>query len=203
MVVGNLYVFRSAFSPLKADPPLIIDPDAVLTFSVTRQRLESVSWDCRDVLEFFSVIEHPEFPARHLLDVGELTTSAATEKLLRFPAAEGADHHASISRKSLNEDRYERAEAVLRRLAAAGHCRTRQAAEHAMNWRRGPARNSGSQRAVRAFQARGSIDSQRERPPGDPARRAFQKNIRKKSDLLQDFTVRRPLTWLVGSGSVG
>jgi hypothetical protein len=52
-----------------------------LTFSFTRQRLESVSWDCRDVFQFFSVIEHPEFPARHHLDLGELAAAAATEKL--------------------------------------------------------------------------------------------------------------------------
>ena len=90
MVVGNLYVFRSAFPPLKADPPLIIDPDAVLTFPVTRQRLESVSWDSRDVFQPFSVIEHSEFPTRQLLDVSELAAAVAAEKLLRCPAAEGA-----------------------------------------------------------------------------------------------------------------
>jgi len=107
MVVNNLYVFRCALPPAKTDPPLIVDPDAVLTFSVTRQRLESVSWNCRDVFQLFSVIEHPEFPPCHLLDVGELVAAVATEKLLGFPAAEGPNHHASISRKSLNEDRYE------------------------------------------------------------------------------------------------
>lgn len=92
MIVNNLYVFRCAFPPPKTDPPLIVDPDAVLPFSVTGQRLESISWNCRDVFQLFSVIEHLEFPARHFLDEGKLAAAVATEKLLGFLAAEGPNH---------------------------------------------------------------------------------------------------------------
>jgi len=92
MVVNNLHVFRCAFLPAKTDPPLIVDPDAVLAFPVTRQRLESVSWNCRDVFPLFSIIEHPELPARHLRDVCELAAAVTLEELLGLFAAEGPNH---------------------------------------------------------------------------------------------------------------
>lgn len=36
--------------PLEADPPLIVDPDAVLTFSVRRQSLQVITGNPREVL---------------------------------------------------------------------------------------------------------------------------------------------------------
>jgi len=93
MVVNNLYVFRCAFPPAKTDPPLVVDPDAVLPLSVTGQRFKSVSWYRRDVFQRCSIIEHPEFPARHFLDVAKLAAAVAVEELLSVPAAEGPDHN--------------------------------------------------------------------------------------------------------------
>jgi hypothetical protein len=46
MVVNDLDVARRRLvaGPLEANPPAIIDPDAVLTCSITNQRLKAVTW---------------------------------------------------------------------------------------------------------------------------------------------------------------
>jgi hypothetical protein len=45
MVINNLHIRRTGrtLSPLEADPPLIINADAVLSFSVSPQRLKTVA----------------------------------------------------------------------------------------------------------------------------------------------------------------
>jgi len=56
MVVNNLDI-RGAGSPsqpLKADPPLVIDANAVLTFSIPFQCFESVAWQGSEIPEFDS-----------------------------------------------------------------------------------------------------------------------------------------------------
>jgi hypothetical protein len=53
MVVHDLDVGRPGSStwPLEADPPLLVDPDAVLTFSVAFQGLEAIASDVPQVLQ--------------------------------------------------------------------------------------------------------------------------------------------------------
>jgi hypothetical protein len=57
VIIDDLDVFRSAISPDKADPPLIVDADTVLTRPVTAQRLQPVSWNCRHILQLPGVVE--------------------------------------------------------------------------------------------------------------------------------------------------
>jgi hypothetical protein len=42
MIIHNLYVMRVAFSPSKANAPLVIDPNAVLSRSVAGQSFQPV-----------------------------------------------------------------------------------------------------------------------------------------------------------------
>jgi hypothetical protein len=44
VVVDNLNLVRVARVPAKADPPLPVDADAVLTRSITLQLFESIGW---------------------------------------------------------------------------------------------------------------------------------------------------------------
>src|SRR5699024_8343462 len=46
-VVGNdLHLLRSGVVPHKADAPLVVDPDAVLSYSIALERLEPIAgWD--------------------------------------------------------------------------------------------------------------------------------------------------------------
>lgn len=43
MVILDDHILRARVGPHEADAPLVVDPDAVLAFPVTRQRLEPVS----------------------------------------------------------------------------------------------------------------------------------------------------------------
>jgi hypothetical protein len=44
VVVNDLDVFEASIGPTKADPPLVVDTDAVLPYPITFQGLEAVSW---------------------------------------------------------------------------------------------------------------------------------------------------------------
>lgn len=61
----------SVSSPDKADPPLLVDPDAVLSSPIPFQHLQPVSWRGEQVLEVRSVIEHGQFPLSHFPEAGE------------------------------------------------------------------------------------------------------------------------------------
>jgi hypothetical protein len=53
VIVGDLDVDRPvrALGPLEADPPLVVDADAVLAFAVTAQGLQRVAGQGREVLQ--------------------------------------------------------------------------------------------------------------------------------------------------------
>jgi hypothetical protein len=43
VVIYNLYAVRSILSPLETDPPLLVNQDALLSISISTQRLEAVT----------------------------------------------------------------------------------------------------------------------------------------------------------------
>jgi hypothetical protein len=56
MIIDDLDAFRRALAPDEADSPLIVDPDTVLTLSVTAQSLKPVSWNRRHVRQIAGVV---------------------------------------------------------------------------------------------------------------------------------------------------
>jgi len=61
MIVSDLDVVSVAFSPPKAHPPLIVDPDAVLSLAILRELLEPVAWRNPQILERLRGIEVASF----------------------------------------------------------------------------------------------------------------------------------------------
>ena len=53
---SDLHVVHVAVSPPKAHPPLIIDPDAVLSLAIPRELLEPVAWWNPQILERFCAV---------------------------------------------------------------------------------------------------------------------------------------------------
>jgi hypothetical protein len=43
VVVDDFDIFRASFSPSKADPPLVVDPDAVLPDPVAAKRFQAIA----------------------------------------------------------------------------------------------------------------------------------------------------------------
>lgn len=62
MVIDNFDAVGVVGLPAKADTPLIVDPDAVLAFSVSAKLLQSITWWNSQVIERFGSIDKQEFP---------------------------------------------------------------------------------------------------------------------------------------------
>src|SRR5450759_4527244 len=73
---------RRLVRPLKADPPLVVDADAVLALPVALQGLEFVARQCRQISERVRRLEPVQLEPR-----GPLMPDSA---LTRFPAAKAA-----------------------------------------------------------------------------------------------------------------
>ena len=102
MIIDDLDPFRRACAPEEADPPLIVDPDTMLTLPVAAQSLKPVSWNCRHVLQLLRVVQHPQLPPGYRFNVAESAALLAVKKLLGLLAGEGSYHTDSISRRPLN-----------------------------------------------------------------------------------------------------
>ena len=84
MVVHDFDVFGSSRCPSKAEAELLIDSDAVLTLSVSFQRLEAVSWRNAEILQAPSDLELSELPTGDRFDVHESLDPLSASELLRI-----------------------------------------------------------------------------------------------------------------------
>ena len=96
MVIDNLALIGVPLSPAKADTPLVIDPDAVQSFTVTAKRLQAVSRGGDKVAEFNRGIQLPELPLGDSLNRPKTPHAFPAMKALRVLAAEALDHTISI-----------------------------------------------------------------------------------------------------------
>ena len=53
MIVNDLHLLWSSVRPREADPPLVVDSDAVLTDSTALERFEPVAWWNPKIIECF------------------------------------------------------------------------------------------------------------------------------------------------------
>jgi hypothetical protein len=68
MVINNFDIISVAFAPGEADPPLVVDSDAPLPFSIAVQFLESITRRYSEILDLGCSIEHPKLPERRSWD---------------------------------------------------------------------------------------------------------------------------------------
>jgi hypothetical protein len=68
MVVRNLHIERVAFVPPEADPPLLVDADAVLPLPITRQGFQPIPRRDPQFGEVYRRVEKPELPKSHTVD---------------------------------------------------------------------------------------------------------------------------------------
>jgi hypothetical protein len=59
VIINYLYVIRAIFFPNKAYPEPVINPDAVLSFAVSRKALQPVSGRALQILQILCRIQHP------------------------------------------------------------------------------------------------------------------------------------------------
>lgn len=93
MVVDDRDIGRSFLLPDEADPPLVIDPDAVLTTSPSFQCFEPVRGRDSEIEQHTRLIEHPQLAQCDALDVGRKpTTHAARPDQRSFGVGETPYH---------------------------------------------------------------------------------------------------------------
>lgn len=69
MVVDDFNLVRIPVAPLEANPPTLIDPNAVLAPPLSGQLLKPIAGRDAEICEAKSVIEHTEFSVGSRLDL--------------------------------------------------------------------------------------------------------------------------------------
>ncbi len=60
MVIDDFDVVRISFRPPKADPPLVIDTDAVLAGPAARELLQPIGWGRAEVVQAGGGVQHQQ-----------------------------------------------------------------------------------------------------------------------------------------------
>ncbi len=95
MVVHDLHGGGSGGGPPKTDPPLVVDPNAVLSEAIALERLQSILWGRGQIAKLMGAIEHLELPRGYPFDIREPRHADSGEQPLRPGVREG-DNHAGI-----------------------------------------------------------------------------------------------------------
>ena len=88
MIIHNLDIARSARRPHEADPPLIVDPNAVPAGPLAFQSLQLVAGRHAKIGQQHGCVEHVELPHGYACDPAEPPTFAGAVQLLRLGAGE-------------------------------------------------------------------------------------------------------------------
>ena len=93
MIIDDLDVKGVTVTPLETDPPLLVDPNAVLALSTTLQTFELIRARNRKVFQVSSRIQLLQLHQCALLNVTRNTLGVlATPHLVGFLATKGFDH---------------------------------------------------------------------------------------------------------------
>jgi hypothetical protein len=96
MIVDNLNVNSVGWHPAEANPPLVIDPDAVLPEPVAGQSLEAVAGNRAQIGELRSGMNVVQLPLCRCGDTLEFPAEFASKHLPSFFSPEGPDHNSRI-----------------------------------------------------------------------------------------------------------
>ena len=107
MVVNDLDVMRVAILPAKADPPLIVDPDTVLSSAIALELLEPVARRNTKVVQGFSCVHNHQLPQHDPAEVAGISADRLpVEEAGSVAVAEALDHFCKLTRRVNNVKRY-------------------------------------------------------------------------------------------------
>lgn len=72
MIIYDLDIVRIAVTPNKADAPLIVDANAVLTRSIASKRLQTITGRRGEIAQFCCDIQLPQLSLCHSLKTSKL-----------------------------------------------------------------------------------------------------------------------------------
>ena len=107
MIVGDFDVQGIAVSPAEADPPLIVDPDAVLTPPIPGQLFKAISGRNSQIGQSIGGVKHEELLQSRAVDVlRELSRAFTLEDPFGLWVFEAPNHTIIIMRRVNNVKRY-------------------------------------------------------------------------------------------------
>jgi hypothetical protein len=93
VIVYDFNVMGATIAPNETDPPLIVNPYAVLAFSVSGEGFQSVSRRNAEIVNIDATVQHPQFPQGGLLNSRRQPSRIlAMKDRLRFPTPETFNH---------------------------------------------------------------------------------------------------------------
>ena len=86
MIINNLEILGSggSFGPFEANPPLVVDADAVLALAITLERFEAVAWQRGKILKSDSRIQAVDLQPCRPGDAGKSLDHFSGGKSLSF-----------------------------------------------------------------------------------------------------------------------
>lgn len=107
MVIAEFDVVRSIGTPDEADPPLVVDTNAVLSGPVASEPLQSMARRASQVFQGVGCIQHEKLPVRLTLNLGSQPGNPLTfEDPPRHRVPKAADHAIRLSPVDSNVKRY-------------------------------------------------------------------------------------------------
>ena len=93
MIVGNFDVGALSIAPAKADTPLIVYPDAMLTRALALQPFQAIRrWNAQ-IIKALRGVKHPQLPTRECLNlVWQTAGNVATPDAFSLLIGEALDH---------------------------------------------------------------------------------------------------------------
>jgi hypothetical protein len=84
VIVDDFHFVTIAIAPNKTDPPLIVDPNRVLPFTVSMQCFQLISGRRRQNAQLRGCVKLEQFPNGNPLDSAKTLAVLVMKKLLRF-----------------------------------------------------------------------------------------------------------------------
>jgi hypothetical protein len=107
VIIGEFNVVGVGIAPSEADSPLIVNPDAVFSLSISGQLFKTVPRREAQIDQIFRGVQHNEFPLGEPLHVlVELSHADAIEDSFGVLVAKRPDHVDTITRPVMIVKRY-------------------------------------------------------------------------------------------------
>jgi hypothetical protein len=107
MVINNFDIISMTVLPVEADPPLVVDPDAPLAFSLADKLFQPVSWRYAKKFQRCRAVDLCQFTKGHSMYVlRQSGCKYALEYLFRILAAKSLDHGDLLSWRGSIVKRY-------------------------------------------------------------------------------------------------
>jgi len=94
VVIDDFYIVGTVVGPDKADPPLVVDSNAVLAHSVAFENFQTVSWRATQVIEPVRNRKLRELPKGRPLNVDPPGHALTLVERLSVSTKKGLDRHA-------------------------------------------------------------------------------------------------------------